>query len=58
MSRYDLSGEVAVVIGGPGVLGGAIAQGLAEAGAKVAVLGHSQGRGKEWAIRQAETSHK
>jgi NAD(P)-dependent dehydrogenase (short-subunit alcohol dehydrogenase family) len=55
MSRYDLSGEVAVVIGGTGVLGGAIAQGLAEAGAKVAVLGRSQERGKERvaAIEQA-----
>ena len=47
MSRYDLSGEVAVVIGGTGVLGGAIAQGLAEAGAKVAVLGRSNERGQE-----------
>jgi len=55
MSRYDLSGEVAVVLGGTGVLGGAIAQGLAEAGAKVAVLGRSQERGKERvvAIEQA-----
>ena len=55
MSRYDLSGEVAVVIGGTGVLGGAIAQGLAEAGAKVAVLGRSLERGKERvaAIEQA-----
>ena len=55
MSRYDLSGEVAVVVGGTGVLGGAIAQGLAEAGAKVAVLGRSQERGKERvaAIEQA-----
>jgi NAD(P)-dependent dehydrogenase (short-subunit alcohol dehydrogenase family) len=47
MSRFDLSGEVAVVIGGTGVLGGAIAQGLGEAGAKVAVLGRSEERGRE-----------
>lgn len=35
---FDLSGEVAVVIGGGGVLGGAIAAGFAEAGARVAVV--------------------
>jgi NAD(P)-dependent dehydrogenase (short-subunit alcohol dehydrogenase family) len=43
---FDLSGEVAVVIGGTGVLGGAIAQGLAEAGAKVAVVGRNSERGE------------
>ena len=47
MNRYDLSEELAVVIGGTGVLGGAIAQGLSEAGAKVAVLGRSEERGRE-----------
>ncbi len=35
---FDLAGEVAVVIGAGGVLGGAIASGFAEAGAKVAVV--------------------
>jgi len=44
---FQLSGEVAVVIGGTGVLGGALAQGLAGAGAKVAVLGRNQARGEE-----------
>src|SRR5689334_1630874 len=43
---FDLSGEVAVVIGATGVLGGALAQGLAEAGAKVAVLGRNVERGQ------------
>jgi NAD(P)-dependent dehydrogenase (short-subunit alcohol dehydrogenase family) len=43
--RFDLSGETAVVIGATGVLGGALAQGLAEAGAKVAVLGRDAPRG-------------
>ena len=43
---FDLSGEVAVVIGGTGVLGGAIAEGLASAGAKVAVLGRNADKGE------------
>ena len=43
---FDLSGEVAVVIGATGVLGGALAQGVAEAGAKVAVIGRNAERGQ------------
>lgn len=46
MKLFDLSGEVAVVIGATGVLGGALAAGLAEAGAKVAVLGRNKERGQ------------
>jgi NAD(P)-dependent dehydrogenase (short-subunit alcohol dehydrogenase family) len=42
---FDLSTEVAVVIGATGALGGAVAQGLAEAGAKVAVVGRNAERG-------------
>ena len=45
MKLFDLSGEVAVVIGATGVLGGALAEGLAEAGAKIAVLGRNAERG-------------
>jgi NAD(P)-dependent dehydrogenase (short-subunit alcohol dehydrogenase family) len=44
---FDLSGEVAVVIGGTGVLGGAISEALAGAGAKVAVLGRNAERGQK-----------
>jgi NAD(P)-dependent dehydrogenase (short-subunit alcohol dehydrogenase family) len=47
MKLFDLSADVAVVIGATGVLGGAIAEGLAEAGAKVAVLGRNAERGQE-----------
>jgi NAD(P)-dependent dehydrogenase (short-subunit alcohol dehydrogenase family) len=43
---FDLSGETAVVIGATGVLGGALAHGLADAGAKVAVLGRNAERGE------------
>jgi len=46
MNLFDLSGDVAVVIGATGVLGGALAQGLAGAGAKVAVLGRNADRGQ------------
>ena len=45
MNRFDLSGAVAVVIGATGALGGALAEGLGEAGAKVAVLGRNSERG-------------
>ena len=45
MQLFDLSGEVAVVIGATGELGGAIAEGLAQAGATIAVLGRNAERG-------------
>jgi NAD(P)-dependent dehydrogenase (short-subunit alcohol dehydrogenase family) len=44
---FDLDGQVAAVIGGTGVLGGVICQGLAAAGASVAVLGRSHARGEQ-----------
>ncbi|MGD9722778.1 MAG: SDR family NAD(P)-dependent oxidoreductase [Pirellulales bacterium] len=42
---FGLSGQVAVVIGGTGVLGGALCDGLAQAGATVVVAGNSERRG-------------
>ncbi|WP_227937751.1 SDR family oxidoreductase [Alkalihalobacillus deserti] len=38
---FDLTGKTAVAIGGNSVLGGSIAKGLAEHGAKVAILGRN-----------------
>ena len=46
MNLFDLTGEVAVVIGGTGVLGGALAEGLAAAGATVAIIGRNAERGE------------
>ncbi len=45
MNMFSLKDDVAVVIGGTGVLGGAMADGLAEAGAAVAVVGRNTERG-------------
>ncbi len=47
MNIFDLSDEISVVIGGTGVLGGAIARGLAASGSKMAVLGRNQERGAQ-----------
>ncbi|MFP6574608.1 MAG: SDR family NAD(P)-dependent oxidoreductase, partial [Pirellulaceae bacterium] len=44
---FGLDGQVAVVIGGTGVLGGALCEGLAQAGATVVVAGRSEERGQE-----------
>ena len=46
-THFDLSGRVAVVTGGYGVLGGSMATGLAAAGARVAVLGRRRAAGAE-----------
>lgn len=51
MNLFDLRSEVAVVIGATGSLGGAIAEGLASAGAKVAVLGRNAERGQACVAR-------
>lgn len=44
---FDLAGRVAVVTGGYGVLGGSMADGLAAAGARVAVLGRRREAAEE-----------
>src|SRR3954471_2397314 len=52
---FGLSGQVAVVIGGTGVLGGALSEGLARAGATVVVAGRDpeKGNARVEAIRAA-----
>ncbi|MCH1409854.1 MAG: SDR family oxidoreductase [Verrucomicrobiales bacterium] len=44
---FSLEGQIAVVIGGTGVLCGEMALGLAKAGAEVAVVGRSEEKGAE-----------
>ena len=44
---FNLEGQTAVVIGGTGVLGGAMAEALAAFGAQVAIVGRSAERGGE-----------
>ncbi len=44
---FGLSGQVAVAIGGTGVLGGALSEALAQAGAFVVVAGRGEERGRE-----------
>jgi NAD(P)-dependent dehydrogenase (short-subunit alcohol dehydrogenase family) len=48
---FSLDGEVAVVLGGTGALGGAMAEALAAAGARVALVGRNEERGREQARR-------
>ncbi|MCY4187630.1 MAG: SDR family oxidoreductase [Bryobacterales bacterium] len=52
---FGLDSQVAIVVGGTGVLGGALCDGLARAGAHVVVAGRSQERGaaRAEAIREA-----
>jgi NAD(P)-dependent dehydrogenase (short-subunit alcohol dehydrogenase family) len=52
---FDLGQETAVVLGGTGVLGGAMAEALAGAGARVAVVGRNEERGRE-RVRSIESA--
>jgi len=49
--QFSLNGQVALVTGGTGVLGGVMARGLAQAGAKVAVMGRRQAQADEVAAQ-------
>src|SRR5947209_20204825 len=51
--RFGLQGSVAIVTGGTGVLGGAMANGLAAAGATVVILGRRRERAEE-VVRRIE----
>lgn len=53
---FSLEGKVAIVIGGSGVLGGEMAQALAEAGAKTAVFYSGSREGAEKRASQIERS--
>ena len=55
--RFALDGRVAVVLGGTGTLGGAMAEGLAEAGAQVVICGRSADRGEARAGTIRELGH-
>jgi NAD(P)-dependent dehydrogenase (short-subunit alcohol dehydrogenase family) len=46
-SLFDLTGEIAAVLGGTGALGGGMADALASAGAKVVIVGRNADRGNE-----------
>jgi NAD(P)-dependent dehydrogenase (short-subunit alcohol dehydrogenase family) len=52
---FDLSGQTAIVIGGTGALGGALASALGAAGAEVCIIGRSQERGQE-RVSEIETA--
>lgn len=52
---FDLSGKTAVAIGGNGVLGSSMAKGLAEHGAKVAIVGRNLEKAEE-VVKEIESN--
>jgi NAD(P)-dependent dehydrogenase (short-subunit alcohol dehydrogenase family) len=52
---FSLRDHIAVILGGTGVLGGAMAEALATAGARVAIIGRSAERGQE-RVRKIEAA--
>ena len=55
--QFSLDGKVAVITGATGVLGGAMARGLASAGARVAILGRREAKAREVAAEIAAAGH-
>ena len=55
--QFSLDGKVAVITGGTGVLGGAMARGLTGAGARVAILGRREAKASEVAGEIAAAGH-
>lgn len=55
LSLFSLENQVAIVTGGSGALGGAMAKGLAQAGAKVVVLGRDEARANQVASAIVES---
>lgn len=49
MNRFDLTGKRIAITGGAGVLGASLADGFAQAGAKIAILDLAEDRAKEYA---------
>ena len=47
MNLFSLENETAIVVGGTGVLGGRMAEALAENGARVAIVGRNAERGEK-----------
>ena len=55
--QFSLDGKVAVITGATGVLGGAMARGLASAGARVAILGRREAKAREVAAEITAAGH-
>lgn len=58
VDRFRLEDRVALVSGGTGAIGSEIARGLADAGARVAIVGRSEERAAEAVDKVAETGSK
>ena len=57
MSNFNIEGQVAVVTGGTGVLGGSISRSLLEAGVRVVVLGRQEDKLKKFLADSGENEN-